>query len=141
MDGKADGFYGDQTRYPGPPYRISSIMDSLVYRELQNLSHRLSHALPGEEAMLSQRSRATVRCPNRRRDDRSPCPDGPCLFNLDADPCETNNLAVNYIDIASHLFDVLKYYKTTLVPQINQRPDPLNANPVRFNNTWQSWTL
>nr|XP_018918144.1 PREDICTED: arylsulfatase B-like [Bemisia tabaci] len=140
LNGTKDGFYGDQSKYPGPAYRPAVVRESLAHQALSAMSQTYSLSLSDEERMLSMRQEATVRCPGARSD-RTPCPEGPCLFNLETDPCETNNLAVSYINIASHLFEVLKYYKLGLVSQINRPPDPLNANPAKFNNTWQSWVL
>lgn len=66
------------------------------------------------------------------------CP-GFCLFDLVADPCETENVIDNYPGIAEELKQQLGSYWPKIRPQ--KEPvyvDPM-ANPVFCSNVWFNW--
>jgi hypothetical protein len=67
------------------------------------------------------------------------CKTSPCLFNIETDPCERNNLAKIYPIITTQLYDVLKFHRTSLVPQLNQPVDAFRADPRLWNYTWTTW--
>ncbi|KAL4103622.1 hypothetical protein QTP88_018981 [Uroleucon formosanum] len=144
-NGTLDGFFG-ATR-PRTPYNATAVLYSPAGRALAKLSDSLPFATGGYGPMsdvrelLAMRYESTVRCNPSAAGPRtqSPCPTGEaCLFDLLADPCETNNVAKKYVGVSGQLYEALKYYRRLLVPQTNRPFDP-SANPSRFNNTWSSW--
>ena len=56
----------------------------------------------------------------------------PCLYDIDKDPCEFNNLAV------SHLLERLAFCNGTAVPPRNLPPDP-NGFPIQHGGVWVPW--
>ncbi|XP_077994395.1 arylsulfatase J-like [Glandiceps talaboti] len=62
----------------------------------------------------------------------------PCLFDIDNDPCEYNNLANKYPDIVEGLLSRLQAYNATAVPPLNTDIDP-EANPAKHNGAWVPW--
>ena len=63
---------------------------------------------------------------------------GPCLFNIDDDPCEYTNLAEEEKDMLNFMLQLLDKYKATMVPIRNKDYDP-NANPKYHNGVWTAW--
>jgi len=64
--------------------------------------------------------------------------DGPCLFNIEEDPCEYTNLAQKETDVLNHMLKLLEAYKSTMVP-IRNKPYDKNANPKYHNGVWTAW--
>lgn len=64
--------------------------------------------------------------------------DGPCLFNIEEDPCEYTNLAQKETDVLNHMLKLLETYKSTMVP-IRNKPYDKNANPKNHNGLWTAW--
>ena len=62
----------------------------------------------------------------------------PCLFDLDADPCEYNNLASFMPEIVTELLEKLAKYNATAVPQKDEPDDP-NSFPIHHCGTWGPW--
>jgi arylsulfatase B len=67
----------------------------------------------------------------------------PCLFDIDNDPCEYDNLADKLPQVVLELFDLLNEYNRTAIPPLNG--DELvtydsNANPKYWNCTVNNWT-
>lgn len=94
-----------------------------------------------EVDIKTRRQQATITCESSNfwgDIGQMSCQTSPCLFNIDADPCERNNVARLYPTITSQLYDILKYYRLSLVPQITQ-PVDARANPKLWNNTWTTW--
>lgn len=61
-----------------------------------------------------------------------------CLFDLNVDPCENNNLAEMYPEIVERLKGKIAFYGLTATEPRNQPSDP-SADPRYFNNTWTYW--
>lgn len=140
-NGSLDGFFG--ATKPRTPYNATAVLYSPAGQALEQLSYVLPYGggVGGVRDMLAMRYEATVRCNPSAAGPRtrSPCPAGEaCLFDLQADPCETNNVARKHVAISAQLYETLKYYRRLLVPQTNRPFDPA-GNPARFNNTWSSW--
>lgn len=62
----------------------------------------------------------------------------PCLFNVDEDPCEFNNLADQKPDILNTLLRRLSFYKKSAVRPGNKPLDP-QSNPKFHNYIWTNW--
>jgi arylsulfatase B len=137
--GEADGHYGQS--FPGfanPPYNITAVMHSLTGEAIASL---LSPSFPDEEEMLQLRAKATLTCTVQR--DSTPCDpvisSKPCLFDLEIDPCEWNNLADSHPEVLLEMMDLVTKYEATLVPQLNKPADVEGSDPRKFNNTWSPW--
>jgi hypothetical protein len=98
-------------------------------------------SFPDEEEMLQRRAECTLNCTVPT--DSSPCDPmtstKPCLFDLETDPCERNNLADSHPEVLLEMLDLVKKYEATLVPQLNKPADVEGADPRKFNNTWNPW--
>ncbi|KAK4017979.1 hypothetical protein OUZ56_000052 [Daphnia magna] len=82
---------------------------------------------------------AEIKCGERPVDAHACLPlDAPCLFDIDQDPCEYNNLAEKLPHIANDLLDLLNWYNATAVAPLNTQPDPM-SNPKYWNYTFTNW--
>ena len=61
-----------------------------------------------------------------------------CLFDLEKDPCEYNNIAEDHPQIVQFLMSRLHYYNSTAVEPLDQPGDPA-ADPALHGNVWQPW--
>lgn len=139
-NGTRDGYYGQVQATKVPPFNYNAIVESKAYQSIQLISRTLFVPISNTFKMRSMRQQATIQCGvNLSPMAVSPCENGPCLFNLENDPCEQVNVAYSRQDISSQLYELLKYFRTTLVPQINKPVDTLQADPKRFNDTWAPW--
>lgn len=106
-----------------------SICTSDVYKSIGSLSKR-------EIIKLSKSS--VISC-NGTVATRTKCmPSEYCLFDLNHDKCEYNNVARLYPEKVNELTAVLLQYTLTIHMHENQPADP-NANPAYYNNTWTHW--
>lgn len=64
--------------------------------------------------------------------------DGPCLFNIEEDPCEYFNLALVETDRLHFMLGMLEAHKATMVP-IRNKPYDENANPKYHGGVWTAW--
>merc|ERR1712176_1028321 len=66
-----------------------------------------------------------------------------CLFNIDVDPCEYNDVAMDNLDIVMMLKQRLKYYYDTQINYIyDDNSDPIPADicaPYNFGGFWESY--
>ncbi|KAL9973469.1 hypothetical protein ACROYT_G019934 [Oculina patagonica] len=63
---------------------------------------------------------------------------GPCLFDVEKDPCEYVNQAKNEPAIVDSMLQWLDEYRKTMVPPRNKPADP-NANPDKHGGVWIPW--
>lgn len=61
-----------------------------------------------------------------------------CLFDIESDPCEYDNLAEDKPDIVELLSAKLDEYAATMAPPQNRPADP-NANPALRGGIWMPW--
>ncbi|CAL1272786.1 unnamed protein product [Larinioides sclopetarius] len=64
--------------------------------------------------------------------------ESPCLFDIESDPCEYNNLAKTSPQIAQELEELLNQYRMKAVPVRNQPMDPA-GNPKYHGYAWIPW--
>lgn len=64
--------------------------------------------------------------------------DGPCLFNIQEDPCEYNNMAEKEKDVLNMMLQLLEKYKATMAP-IRNKPYDKNADPKLHDGVWTAW--
>nr|CAD7414455.1 unnamed protein product [Timema poppensis] len=62
-----------------------------------------------------------------------------CLYDVEHDPCETDNIAEIYPDMVQHLRGLLVRHRQSLVPQGNLPTAPFSANPSIWGNIWTTW--
>lgn len=62
-----------------------------------------------------------------------------CLYDMEHDPCETNNLAAFIKYVVKDMKRRLVLYRANLSPQLNKDPDIVHADPQLFNYTWNPW--
>lgn len=82
------------------------------------------------------RQEAKVTC-NHNFDNVLFCDSDPCLFNLETDPCELNNIANSNPDMVNLIEDLIRIYKKTSVT-MSMYTDPA-SNPEFYNGTWSQW--
>ena len=64
---------------------------------------------------------------------------GPCLFNVNEDPCEFHDLSKTEPELMHYMMTRLDQYRKTMVPsRRNQTTDPL-SNPKLHNGVWVPW--
>jgi len=73
---------------------------------------------------------------------KNPCDllKAPCLFNIDEDPCEENNLAEEKASMLKLLLKKYNEVQRTSVPSRRQPTDPL-CDPKFFDNNWNWWQV
>ncbi|KAJ9574805.1 hypothetical protein L9F63_008030 [Diploptera punctata] len=132
-----DGYSGDNgENTTSPVYNVKGIMESDAGRAINPL-----RAMPNEKALLSVRQQVTIKCPPQNNP--TPCDtftnDRPCIFNIAEDPCERNDLSLQRPDILNRMKELLEEYRESLVPDSYPPYIPAQANPRKFNNTWEPW--
>lgn len=168
-DGLYDGYFGGRAPSADDEDPRSSdyaqlIRNTTVWRELQRHNFHLNK---GQQDILTLRAAATVQCQLDPRKPTSldmsttssenltiggiPMPniamecrplEGPCLFDLDNDPCESRNLynygQNKYAKIIGQMWDRIDYFRQHAHPLNNQPSDP-RSDPIHFNNEWTWW--
>ncbi|CAA9995172.1 unnamed protein product [Nesidiocoris tenuis] len=129
--GYLDGWYGSKNS--AEDYNVTAVLGSTVAAILGSRS---------EKSILRLRSRAVVNCPAKEPGEIfSPCDPskGPCLFNLEKDPCERNNLYGSADrNLIERMERRLSEFEAARVPAGNERPE--GAGDPRFHNhTWTCW--
>nr|CAD7193704.1 unnamed protein product [Timema douglasi] len=147
-----------------PPYNSSAVTGSpagvavaQLYRSTYStdrikfyLSVRVALSL--SEPLTFKSPTLTSRIPSLRWEASLQCtPDSPgsscdptvskggCVYDVERDPCETNDLAVDHPDLASSLRALLVRHRRTLVPQGNLPTDSFNADPAKWGGAWTTW--
>jgi hypothetical protein len=140
-NGVYDGFYGEEGRgSPNPPYNDAGVLNSPVFKAIIALNVNSSAAeLQLRERIRIIRLNATVVCEGSGRHySGGPYCRSYCLFDLEEDPCETNNLISMYPRITDSLMKKLQQFNKEMVPELTKPTDPA-SNPLFFNNTWVCW--
>nr|CAH0102563.1 unnamed protein product [Daphnia galeata] len=144
-DGNWDGWYGPSGRTNESFTDFTNSVDdvSLIYRNAMidcEAAKYIAMLGMSETKNLYQLLRdAEVSC-GERPVDAHPCLplDAPCLFNIEQDPCEYNNLAEKFPNITEDLVSLLNWYNATAVTPLNTPPDPM-SNPKYWNYTFTNW--
>ena len=61
-----------------------------------------------------------------------------CLFNIKADPCETNNVSVEHPKLVKVMRDKLEDFQKTAMKPSNEPFDP-EADPKYWGYVWTNW--
>ncbi|CAG9815087.1 unnamed protein product [Phaedon cochleariae] len=137
-NGLYNDYYGDSGRGPeNPPYDIQSVLDSPTNTAIRKLAKNTPLDRTRVQSMRSALDRGW--CAPRAATPLYTCDDY-CLFDIRADPCETENLIGDDTkrDVIDTLKGKLRGYYEQLVPETNKKVDP-DSDPARFNNTWYPW--
>jgi hypothetical protein len=140
-NGIYDGFYGEGGRSsPNPPYNDTGVITSPVSKAIIALNINSSATeLQLREKIRRIRLDATVVCEeNKRHYIGGPYCHSYCLFDLEEDPCETNNLISTYPHVAESLMKKLQQFKKEMVPELT-KPVDRASNPRFFNSTLVCW--
>ncbi|XP_059608833.1 arylsulfatase B-like [Phlebotomus argentipes] len=84
------------------------------------------------------RDRTQIRCSRWFRSNPCDPQNAPCLFHVDTDPCEENNLARRFGWKLKQMEERVKEFQQSAVPPRNRPSDPM-SNPVHWNDVWTSW--
>jgi hypothetical protein len=130
-----DLWYGPSGRDDGKSAHdlIPAIKSSLAGKALEASGFTLN-----ETRMREIQTQAEVKCPVGIEPITCNPYNGPCLFNLDDDPCEQRNLAESQPDIVKRLLDSLQAYNKTAIPPMLRRRDP-DGFPMRWGNVWTTF--
>ncbi|XP_049808943.1 arylsulfatase B-like [Schistocerca nitens] len=130
--GFLDGWEGSPGRRGH--YNVTSVYLSPAWRALSR------YTKVTEETVAAARSAALVECPGDDGEavECDPLLE-PCLFDVEADPCERRNLYRGQDGRFGPRFEeVLDLYRRTARQPLNVDADD-NADPARWNNTWTTW--
>lgn len=141
LGGIYDGFLGNivnESPKPSLESRYKGIINSETHKALSKHSNknRLNF-----ERLVEFDKKAKVTCgkTNQNLKPCSPLTDV-CLFKIDEDPCEMNNIAATKKGrrIVTDLNEIIQNYRKVMVPPRNQPKDP-NSDPIFHNLTWTYW--
>lgn len=107
-----------------------------IYRVLESDVHKAIGSL--SKRNILKLSEASVIACNATVPVSACMPTEYCLFHLDQDKCEYNNVAWQYPQKVNELSAALLRYAMTAHKPENRPVDP-NANPAYYNNTWTHW--
>jgi hypothetical protein len=142
-NGAFDGYFGDDGQDPSyTPYNETSVVQSMVGRSIIAASSSAFINPTRADQISFIRSSAQITCPSNNSLGIPPCSGHEmCLYDIETDPCESNNLASVQRSVALHLRSLLQAHRNTLVKQTNLSPDITGADPRRWNGTWSPWVL
>lgn len=134
----------------GPDYNMTSVTCSPAGLRLSRINCRVSKedcmdTATTENLFYNLRSQAKIdgKCRERVSDpdpnsEPYDCFDGYCLFDLQRDPCEYQNVAALNQQVLNMTVDMLAQFKKELVKQYYPKVDP-NSNPSHFDGYWETW--
>lgn len=133
-NGQYDQWMGllDKTEIVTGDYE-SMIRNSNSFQILQSM-------IKNETAVIniaSMRESATLTCSLVMQNECNPLV-SPCLFDLNQDPCESNNIARSSPHRLDELLQRLNELQRDMIPMGNKPLDPF-SNPLYHNDTWGWW--
>ncbi|XP_043598964.1 arylsulfatase B-like [Bombus pyrosoma] len=131
-NGQWDGWYGPSGREW--VYDIGGVIGSTAGRAVASIGLALS-----ADAIRRLREDAMIKCPPKN-DSLPQCKplEAPCLFNVQQDPCEDNNLINKYPSLVTELRDRLRKLNATAILPGNL-PWDSRANPDYWDHTWTNF--
>ncbi|GBP07455.1 Arylsulfatase I [Eumeta japonica] len=131
-NGNWDGWYGPGGR--GGRYDLRALLDSRAGRALAAL-----RLMPNQTQILSTRAASTIQCGVCAANGVACRPlQAPCLFNIELDPCELNNLAETQPAVLQRLLSLLQQYNASAAPPNNQPLDP-KGDPARWDHVYTNF--
>lgn len=136
--GHYDGWLGERVTTEVDPRSQeyeALIQNTSVWLHLQKVSG-------GERNISGLRQQARIECPATTEDEHTPCLplEAPCLFDIEADPCEQNNLYEEYKNttVFQDLWKRVQQFTAQAHPPNNKPGDPA-CNPAFYHNEWTWW--
>ncbi|XP_064478905.1 arylsulfatase B-like [Ornithodoros turicata] len=121
---------------PGPQPRSQCY----IYRATKGIAFKVLRKLHGRKFILSDPTKqgSILECPTI--EGANPCnvTESPCLFDLDTDPCEQDNVADKNPKIVQTLTDIVAK-GTSYVPWEGELIPDLDCDPGVFGGAWVSW--
>ncbi|XP_055624076.1 arylsulfatase B [Toxorhynchites rutilus septentrionalis] len=131
-NGQWDQWYGPAGDRDIKSYNLSAITSSPTGTVLNAMK-----MLPSQDVILKLREEATIQCTNEKRNGCKPL-EKPCLFDVERDPCENENLAGQYPEILEMMLVKLDEYNATALPPGNQ-PLDRRGDPKFWGYTWHNF--
>ncbi len=135
MLGYLDDWYGTPQTEDIPPYNIKAVRQSATYKLLSTSQEK------NTERITRLRQGTIINC-TANKNTGNPCLpfERPCLFNIEKDPCENNNLygKRSVLKIQRELEAKLHAFRISQVKVPKTFPNKY-SNPARYNNTWVNW--
>ncbi|XP_024083759.1 arylsulfatase B-like [Cimex lectularius] len=131
--GYLDNWFGEEER-SALEYNISAVINSPVAR----IFKEVNNASLVEEKIASLRKMALVKCNETNKYIKCDSKLQPCLFNIEEDPCERNNVFQLHPDAVRIMESKIAKYRVNMIPPGNKRAESV-ANPRYYNNTWTNW--
>ncbi|XP_060839029.1 arylsulfatase B-like [Rhopalosiphum padi] len=133
----------------GPDYNMNAVAESPAGSRLSKINCLISKTdcmdmLTTYDLFYNIRSQAKIdgKCTERITDPdpngHYECFDSPCLFDIQRDPCEYQNIASRYPEALNMTIDMLLQFKKELMMQNYQEIDP-EADPRFFDGYWDTW--
>ncbi|XP_014477303.1 PREDICTED: arylsulfatase B-like [Dinoponera quadriceps] len=148
--GHYDGHYGDSGRFvPIEIKKSNEEVEVLSYTDTvlkslvsQSITYHLGGPVTQPSTMNQLRLEATIYCRRNISYYNSfiTCNVTDCLFDINNDPCETKNIAHQYVRIVRELDLFLVQYAQNVTRQATVHLD-WPADPRRTNNTWEPWMI
>ncbi|BES94699.1 arylsulfatase b [Nesidiocoris tenuis] len=130
--GQWDDWYGPSGRN-GQDYDVKAVLSSKVSHALAAIGQELS-----PETVVNLRIEAEVKCQvPQNATECHPLSDS-CLFDIEADPCEYNNLAQQHPQVLKRMEKRLNDYKKAAMPAGNLPVDP-RGDPKHWGYIWTNW--
>nr|XP_036670594.1 arylsulfatase B isoform X1 [Drosophila suzukii]XP_036670595.1 arylsulfatase B isoform X1 [Drosophila suzukii]XP_036670596.1 arylsulfatase B isoform X1 [Drosophila suzukii] len=110
------------------------VRNTSVWQQLQRVS-------AGERNISELRDQARIECPDPATGIKPCMPlEAPCLFDIDADPCERSNLYEEYQNttIFLELWARIEQFAKQAHPP-NNKPADSDCDPRFYNNEWTWW--
>lgn len=133
----------------GPDYNMPNVVESLAGLHISRINCLVSKddcmdTLTTYTLFENIRSQAKIdsKCSERISDtnpnENYECFDSYCLFDIQQDPCEYQNIAKNNQQALNMTIDILEQFKKELIKQNIPKIDP-KADPLNFDGYWETW--
>lgn len=129
-NGQWDNWYGPSGREQS--YNASAVRSSRAGKALRSIKK-----CADEEEIKKLRQEAEVKCVSVSHTTCKPLVKA-CLFNIETDPCEIQNLAEEHPEILHRLMARLNEWNLTAVPPTNL-PLDIKGNPKYWDYTWTNF--
>ncbi|XP_048511627.1 arylsulfatase J isoform X2 [Athalia rosae] len=131
-NGSWDSWYGPSGRTD--TYNVGAVIGSLTGRAVASVGLSIS-----PERARTLRKEVSVTCaPKNSTLPTCKLLQAPCLYRIDDDPCENNNLANVYPEIVLRLQKQIKIWNSTAVTPNNMPLDP-RGDPKFWDHTWTNF--
>ncbi|KAK6633914.1 hypothetical protein RUM44_004521 [Polyplax serrata] len=110
-------------------YNWSQLFNCAATKAIQDIK-----PLPDKTTISAIRKKTEIRCKAPGKAEISDT----YLFNLETDPCETDNLAATQPDIVQRMKIKLEMYQRTVIPPRN-KPTDERSDPKNWGYVWTNW--